>query len=278
MILKTKNNKLVHPIGIGTWGVSSQKTDEDNDYVGVVAMKGNEEVEIEAIRYSLDNGQNHLDCAELYGGFYTDEVVGRAIAGYTREDLFIADKLWSCSVEAGKVRSTVEAMLKKLGTDYLDMLYIHWPWSDVNWREAIPQIDDLIDEGVVLNFAVSNFTIADMREAAELARHPIVAVQMNYNLLHKNEVGENFKQYCNENKIEIIAYQPIKRGEVFDNPVIKTIAENHSVTASQVAIAWLLQEKVLPIPKAMNKAHIDDNLAAVDLVLSSNDIASLDLI
>src|SRR6185369_1763506 len=120
--MNTKYGKTLFPIGIGTWNISSEfESDPTAKYGGTVAVKGNEEAEIEALRYSLSKGQNHIDCAELYGAFYTDEVVGRAIQGATREDLYIADKLWKTSMAQGKVRPTVEAMLKKLGTDYIDM-------------------------------------------------------------------------------------------------------------------------------------------------------------
>jgi len=275
MILKTKNGRSLHPVGIGTWGIASEKTQEDNKYAGVKPVKGSEDSEVEALRYSLDQGQNHLDCAELYGGFYTDEVVGRAVQGYDREDLFIADKLWKCSVAKGKVRSVVEKMLEKLGTDYLDMLYIHAPWDDAPWQEAIPQINDLIEEGIVRYFAVSNFNVVDMKKAVELSEHAIAANQINYNVLNKTMVNEEFIAYCVENDIEIVAYQPIKRGEVFNNPVILGIAEMHKVSASQVAITWLLQNDAIPIPKATSKPHIDDNLAVLELTLSEEEMDSL---
>lgn len=207
----TKSGKKLFPIGIGTWNIAGTFTsDPSAKYKGAVPSRGNEESEIDAIRYSISKGQNHIDCAELYGGFYTDEVVGKAIAWLEREDLYIADKLWKTSVGKGLVRPTVEKMLKKLGTDYLDMLYIHAPWPEVNWQEAIPQIDELIDTGIVRDFGVSNFTIADMEEAQKLAKHPIVANQMNYNILYKNEVSEEFKKYCKQHHIQLVAYQPIK--------------------------------------------------------------------
>src|SRR5215213_1027098 len=178
--LHTKSGSPVHPIGIGTWNIAS-RSDPDKwaeKYRGVEPVYGKEDQEIAAIRYSLDKGQNHIHCAELYGGFYTDEVVGRAIAGFARPDLYIADTLWKSSVGPGQVRPTVNKMLQKLGTDYLDLLYIHAPWQGIEWQAAIPQIDELIDAGVVRHFGVSNFTVAHMREALTLAKHPIVANQM----------------------------------------------------------------------------------------------------
>ena len=108
--MQTKSGKSLFPIGIGTWNIGGKFNPNDTTakYKGAEAVYGNEDEEAEAIRYTISKGQNHLDCAELYGGFYTDEVVGKAIAGQKREDLYIADKLWKTSVGKGLVRPTVE--------------------------------------------------------------------------------------------------------------------------------------------------------------------------
>lgn len=276
--MKTKSGLPLFPIGVGTWNISSRfnPNDPTAKYKGTETVKGNEEVEIEALRYSISKGQNNIDCAELYGAFYTDEVVGRALVGQKREDLYVGDKLWRTSVGKGMVRPIVEQMLKKLGTDYLDMLYIHAPWDGVQWQEAIPQIDELIDEGVVRDFGVSNFTVVNMQQALSLAKHPIVANQMNYNVLYKTEVDDEFRDFCAQNNIQIVAYQPIKRQEVLANETIARIAKAHNATPAQVALAWLLAKNALPIPKSTQKAHIDENIRAVDVVLSESDIAELD--
>lgn len=274
--MQTKSGKSLFPIGIGTWNIGGTfVADPGAKYKGAEPNYDNEAAEIEAIRYSISKGQNHIDCAELYGAFHTDEVVGKAIAGLSREDLYIADKLWKTSVGKGLVRATVEQMLKKLGTDYLDMLYIHAPWDEVNWQEAIPQIDELIDEGIVCDFGVSNFTIANMEEARKIAKHPIMANQMNYNVLYKDEVNKEFQDYCRENDIQIVAYQPVKRQEVLENGTIQDIAKAHNATPAQIALAWLLAQNALPIPKAINKSHIDENVGAISIVLSEQELELL---
>ncbi len=275
--MKTKSGKPLNPIGIGTWLIAGSYDFDPNDkYKGAKPKPGNETQEVESIRYSISKGQNHIDCAELYGAFYTDEVVGQAIAGANRQNLYIADKLWKHSVGHGLVRPTVEKMLEKLGTDYIDLLYIHAPWDDAPWQDAIPQIDELIDKGMVLGFGVSNFTIEQMQESMQLAKHPITANQMNYNVLHKNEVDQPFRDFCKANKIQIVAYQPVKRQEVLANKTIQNIAKQHNATPAQVAIAWLLSKGTLPIPKAVQKNHIDENLRASSLTLSPADIEQLD--
>lgn len=278
--MQTKSGKDIFPIGIGTWGIAGtfNPNDPNAKYKGAEPEHGNEEVGIDAIRYSISKGQNHIDCAELYGGFYTDEVIGRALVGLKREDLYIADKLWKTSVATGAVRPVVEQMLKKLGTDYLDMLYIHAPWDDVNWMEAIPQINKLIEEGIVRHFGVSNFSVEQMGKAMEMSNHPILANQMNYNVLYKREVDDDFRAFCSENNIQLIAYQPVKRQEVLQNEVIQDIARTHGATPAQVALAWLITKNALPIPKAIDKKHIDENVNAVNLRLSLEEINLLDTV
>jgi len=279
MKLETKSGKQLNPIGIGTWNISSvYEANPSEKYKGTRAVYGNEETEIEALRYSLAKGQNHIDCAELYGAFYTDEVVGRAIARFPREDLFIADKLWKTSVGKGQVRPIVERMLKKLGTDYIDLLYIHAPWEGVAWQEAIPQIDELVDEGIVRYFGVSNFTVENMEETQKIAKHQIVANQMNFNVLYKDEVNQTFLEFCTQHDIQVVAYQPIKRREVLENKTVQEIAAAHNATPAQVALAWLVQVGSLPIPKATNKNHIDENLKAVDVRLTNDEMEKLQLV
>lgn len=272
--MQTKSGKPVFPIGIGTWNIGGtfNPNNPTAKYKGAEPNYANEEAEIAAIRYSIEKGQNHIDCAELYGAFHTDEVVGKAIDGFERTDLFIADKLWKTSVGEGLVRPTVEKMLQKLGTDYLDLLYIHAPWEGIDWQAALPQIDELIDEGLVLGFGVSNFTVDNMKEAQSLARHPIVANQMNFNVLHKDEVSETFEKYCKENNVQIVAYQPIKRQEVLANTTIQQVAGNHNATPAQIALAWLIAQGALPIPKSINLTHIDENVASVGIKLTSDEV------
>lgn len=273
--LVTKSKKIINPIGIGTWNICSQRSNNaSSKYGGIVPEYGQEDQAIEALRYSLSLGQNHIDCAEVYGGFYTDEVVGRALSGQKREDLFIADKLWRTSIDSGLVRPTVEKMLKKLGTDYLDVLYIHAPWPDLSWQNAIHEINSLIDEGVVRYFGVSNFAVEDLEKALRISQHPIAANQVNYNLLYQIEANR-IREYCDRHKVKIVAYQPLKRGEIASNKTVLKIAREYSSTPSQIALAWLLNKDILAIPKALSKSHIDENWQAQYIRLNSKTITQL---
>ena len=209
----------LHPIGIGTWDIGSKRNPETGS---VDPIKGSEDKEIEAIRYCLSKGQNHIDTAELYGSGYTDEIVGRAIAGRKRED-------------------------------------------DAPWEEAPPQINRLIDEGLVLNFGVSNFKISDMKKAMKVSEHPIVANQLHFNILYKQDATKAVREFCNSHDIQIVAYKPIARGNVYSDDKVVELARRLGGTAAQVSLAWLIQQGALPIPKATSKSHIDENLGAMDI-------------
>jgi diketogulonate reductase-like aldo/keto reductase len=266
MNLKTVSGNPVHPIGIGTWGIGGTWE----------AVYGNEQTGMQGIRYSISKGQNHIDSGQIYGAGHTDEVIGQAIKDIKRKDLYITDKIWETSVANGKVWPAVETMLNKLGTDYLDALYIHKPWDDFPWREAIPQIDSLIDKGIVRHFGVSNFTIAHMKETQQLSKHPIVLNQLYFNILHKQDANTELLKFCGDNNIQTIAYRPLERGEVQKNEIVKHIAKVRSVTPTQIALAWLLAKQTMPIPGALEEQFIDQNIAAIDIKLTPEEIAQLD--
>lgn len=263
--LKTQSGAPLHPTGIGTWTFG--------DYP---LFSPGTDAEIDAVRYAISVGQNHIDTAEMYGSGGAERVVGKAIADLSRSNLFIASKLWEDHVGAGHVRPTVETMLKRLNTDYLDMLYIHAPWFDAPWQEAIPQIDDLIDEGLVRYFGVSNFNADQLRTTLDAARHPLAANQMHYSLTHQQEVPDELRKLCSDNGIALVAYRPLERGELLAHPLLQEIARHHDATPSQIALAWLIAREALPIPKALRKTHIEENAAAGTIHLKPMDLELLD--
>jgi len=230
--LHTKSGKPLHPIGIGTWGFGNYPL-----------FSPGTNAEVAALQYALSLGQNHIDTAEMYAGGGAERVVGRAIESGDREDIFIASKLWKNHVADGTARPAVEAMLKRLGTDYLDLLYIHAPWFDAPWQAAL-----------------------------SLARHPIVADQMHYSLAHQQEVTPELRDVCTAHGIAFVAYMPLKQGEIAHDPLITQMAQKYDAAPAQIALAWLLAQDVLPIPKALQKIHSSQNATALTIGLTPEDI------
>lgn len=227
-------------------------------------------MEVGAIRHGLDLGQNHIDTAEMYASGGAERIVGAAIESTKREDIFVATKLWKNHVADGLVKSAVEAMLQRLGTDYIDLLYIHAPWFDAPWQQAIPQINQLIDQGLVRYIGVSNFNAEHLQEALNITHHPIVANQMHYSYAHQQEVTPELQTLCQAHDISLVAYTPLERGAVDNQESLANVAaELSNATSSQVALAWLLAKGALPIPKASRPEHIEQNVLAANIHLDT---------
>lgn len=262
--LKTKSGQPLHPIGIGTWG-----------YGEYPLFSPGTETEVSAIRYALSFGQNHIDTAEMYANGGAERIVGRAIESANREDIFVASKLWKNHVTNGTVRPAVEAILNRLGTDYLDILYIHAPWFDAPWQEAIPQINQLIDEGVVRYFGVSNFNTERLQEALRLTKYPIAANQLHYSFMRQQEASPELRKLCEEKGITVVAYMPLEKGDALKHASVKKIARRYEATTAQIALAWLVNQGALPIPKSLQKTHISDNSMVQNINLSEEDVTRI---
>lgn len=264
-MMQTKSGRPVHPIGIGTLGLGTYPL-----------FSPGTRMEIEAIQYAISLGQNHIDTAEMYAKNGAEQLVGWAIEPTDRHDLFIASKLWKAHVAAGTVRAAVEGMLSRLNTSYLDVLYIHVPWPDVPWHEALPQIGELIDEGVVRYLGVSNFDADCLREALAKTSYPITTNQVQYSCTHQEAVPPELRQLHEANEISVVAYTPLDRGKALSHPAVRETADEHGGTPAQVMLAWLLAHQATPIPKATSKAHIRQNASAHTIALPAAAVARLD--
>ena len=276
---KVINGFELNPIGIGTWMMGGGIHRDENI---IFASYDNDEKEIKAIKYSISRGQNHIDTAQLYGAWHTDELVGKAIKDFDRSKLFIADKVWKSHMQQNSVIPAVKEMLRKLKTDYLDLLYIHTPSVPEPMEEYISGINDAVDKGLAKAIAVSNFNVEQLKKAMDISKHPIVANQLHYNVLMKDWVTKGMLDFCRENNIMIVAYRPIERrllADECDNKVVLKIAKKYKKTPVQIALNWLImQDNVVAIPKAVDKKHIDENLGALEFELKEEDMKLLDSI
>lgn len=228
---------------------------------------------VESVRYALDLGYEHVDTAQAYGN---EEHVGEGIerSSVVREDVFLATKVWIDNLERDDVLASTRTSLDELGTDYLDLLYIHWPAREYDPQETLSAFDRLYDEGTIAHVGVSNFEPEQLDEAQEILNAPIVANQVEMHpLLPQDELVE----YARRNDIQLVAYSPLARGKVFGVPELNDIAERHDASEAQISLAWLMQkDNVVTIPKATGRDHIEDNFASLDLELDDEDIEKID--
>lgn len=244
-------------LGLGTW----QNT--------------NPEECVNSVKTALEMGYKHIDTAQAYGN---EEDVGKGLeeAEVGREDFFVASKVWIDQLSRENVIESTKESVEKLGVDYVDLMYIHWPAGDYSPQETLKGFKELIHSGEIKNIGISNFEPEQVDKAMEIAGDHIIANQVEMHpLLQQEELVEK----CREHDITLVAYSPLARGEVFNIPELNEIAEKHDVSEAQVSLAWLMQkDNVVAIPKATGEDHIRDNYEALDLELDEEDIEKIDSI
>ncbi len=243
-------------LGLGTW----QNTD------------GRECAD--AVETALEMGYRHIDTAQAYGN---EEHVGEGLAAadVPREDVFLATKVWIDHLSHDEVIETTKESLDKLGTDYVDLLYVHWPSRTYDPEETLGALNELYEDGLVENIGISNFQPGDIETAVSVSDAPIFANQIEMHpLLPQAEVRE----VCDEHDIDVVAYSPLARGTVFEIDDLNEIADKHDVSEAQVSLAWLREKGVTAIPKATGEDHIRDNWQSLAVELDDEDVAKIDAI
>lgn len=225
----------------------------------------------ESVATALEMGYRHIDTAQIYGN---EEAVGDGIerADVSRDDVFLATKIWIDNLSYDNVLRTFDASLQRLGVDYVDLLYVHWPSRAYDPAETLDAFNELYDDGRINHIGISNFEPAQVREAVEVSDAPIFANQVE---IHPMLPQDELVEACRAEDVKLVAYSPLARGRVFDNDVVSRIANEHDVSEAQVALAWLRERGITAIPKATSEVHIRDNWESLDLSLSDEEMASL---
>jgi diketogulonate reductase-like aldo/keto reductase len=231
----------------------------------------------EALRRGIDLGLTHIDTAEMYGDGRSEEIVGEAIAGYPREQLFIVSKVLPSNATRAGVARACERSLARLRTGYLDVYVLHWR-GDVPLEETMEALERLVVEGKIRALGVSNLDPWDLREAAAALRTERIACnQVLYNLGERTP--ERYElPWAHENACAFVAYTPLgrpkgRRGEA----VLGEVAGAHRVTKEAVALAFLTRDPLgFAIPKANRIVHVEANAEAGSLDLDEAEIAAID--
>jgi 2,5-diketo-D-gluconate reductase B len=172
-----------------------------------------------------------------------------------------------------KLLAAAKRSLENLDTDYVDLLLLHWPDDRVPLSETIPALCELQKQGLARHIGVSNFNIAHLIEAEKYADVPIVVNQVEFHPFIKQQTLQTF---LNNHHILLEAYSPLARGDVFDNELIKKIADKHGITPAQVSLAWILYDKNrIAIPKTSNPKHLQGNLDAIGVNLSMDELEQI---
>jgi diketogulonate reductase-like aldo/keto reductase len=213
---------------------------------------------------ALKAGYRHIDTGRKYG---TEGAVGDAIraSGVARKDIFLTTKVSHENLRTDDFAKSVDESLAALKVDYIDLLLIHWPNPHISLSETMPALAKAKRQGLTRHIGVANFNIALLDQAIGLCPEPLAAVQAEY---HPYLDQSKLLAAVRQRGLGFIAYCPLGRGRLFNDPVLAEIAEARGRSIAQVALRWLLQQNVAAIPGSSNPQRIADNIDVFNFTLS----------
>ena len=232
-----------------------------------------------ALQTALEVGYTHFDTAEAYASGHSEELLGRALreTNAKRENMFITTKISAEHLAYDQVFRSCENSLRRINVDYVDLYLIHWPpRTATQLDDAFRALNKLVRDGKVKHLGVSNFNLKLLKKAQSLSETPILTDQVPYRLPDRTYVENGVLEYCQQNDILLTAYSPVKFRNLPVNQTVREIAEAHSATPFQIALAWLvIQPRVITIPMSFNPQHIRENFEAAEIELSKEEFDTL---
>ena len=223
---------------------------------------------------AISVGYRMIDTAQAY---LNEEAVGKAWkkSGVRREDLFLVNKVWHSNYGEGQTTKSIDESLRKLQTDYIDLMLLHQPFCDR--YGAYRDLEKAYKAGKVRAIGVSNFFPDHL---VDLAANMEIAPMVNQVETHVFDQQREARKYMDEIGTHIMSWAPLAEGQnnIFSDPVLTKIGEKYGKTAAQVALRWLLQSDVIIIPKTVHKSRMEENLNLFDFTLDADDMEAIALL
>lgn len=223
---------------------------------------------------AISVGYRMIDTAQAY---LNEEAVGKAWkkSGVRREDLFLVNKVWHSNYGEGQTMKSIDESLRKLQTDYIDLMLLHQPFCDR--YGAYRDLEKAYKAGKVRAIGVSNFFPDHL---VDLAANMEIAPMVNQVETHVFDQQCEARKYMDEIGTHIMSWAPLAEGQnnLFSDPVLTKIGEKYGKTAAQVALRWLLQSDVIIIPKTVHKSRMEENLNLFDFTLDADDMEAIALL
>jgi diketogulonate reductase-like aldo/keto reductase len=231
--------------------------------------------EIATIRLGLDLGLTLVDTAEMYGNGRSEELLSEALAG-RRDEAFIVSKVLPSNANSAGVVAACERSLARLKTDRIDLYLLHWR-GNYSFAETLDGMVRLLQAGKIRHYGVSNLDLADLNEWWPLSGGPALATnQVLYNLMRRG-IEWDLLPWTRKRRVPVMAYSPIEQGRLARHVKLREFARRHGMTATQVALAWLLhQDQVMVIPKTGDRERMRENARAREIRLDTAQLAELD--
>ncbi len=226
-----------------------------------------------AVETALAIGYRHIDTAQMYGN-ETEVGAGLMGSGLERGDIHLTTKVWYENLSPAGIERSLSQSLTRLATPYVDLLLVHWPSPTMRLDQVMATLMGLRQQGLIKALGVSNFPMALLKQAVEDLKAPIACNQVEYHALLSQA---KLLSYARSVGVPIVAYSPLARGQLANEPVLQRIAKKHGASAAQVGLKWLLdQDGVGAVPKATQLASQRSNFEAQSLVLDAEDVRAIE--
>ena len=257
-----RTGEQVPVLGLGTFGMGADPR--------------RRKAEVEALRLGVDLGMTLIDTAEMYADGGAERIVAQAIKGVPRDSLFIVTKVLPSNASASGTIKACEQSLKRLETDHLDVFLVHWWSSQHPIADTMRAMQTLVTRGLTRFVGVSNFDVAQVKEAqAALGTTRLACNQVLYHLRDR-AIENEVLPYCGKERLAVVGYTPLNRGG-FLRDAVAEIAKRHGRTTRQVTLNFLTRRAPLfSIPKASQPDHVRENAAALDFKLTPDELRAID--
>jgi len=234
--------------------------------------------EVEAVHFALEIGYRLIDTAEMYGEGGAEEVVGEALARgpVRRDEVFLVSKVYPHNASRKGTIAACERSLKRLRTDRIDLYLLHWR-GEVALEQTVAAFEHLREGGKIRHWGVSNFDVDDLGELWDVDEGKHCAANQVYYSAGQRGIEFDLLPWQRQHRLPVMAYCPIDQGALARSSRLQVVARARGVTAAQVALAWVMRQPgVIAIPKAVQAAHLRDNLAAASIELSAAELTQID--
>ncbi|MCC4342309.1 MFS transporter [Limosilactobacillus reuteri] len=255
--IKLNNGHLIPQLGLGVWKASLAETQQ-------------------MVKEAVMNDYVLIDTAKQYGN---EAAVGQGIqdgfkaTGRERDSIFLTTKIFNGDQgDYDKLRQAVNEQLKKLQTNYVDLLLLHWPVND-KYNESWRALEDIYADGQAKSIGVCNFNVERMTDLLDHAKIKPAINQIEFNpLIHQPKIVK----FCRENDIQLEAWSPLGNGRLLSNDVIKQIADEHQKSPAQVILRWEIQQDFVVLTKTTHPQRMQENAEIFDFTLSPDEMKQID--
>lgn len=253
----------IYPIGLGTWHMGDDSAKKTAELKALTA----------GLAQTTPDAKVAVDTAEMYGEGNAEKLVGAALRTIKRDSIYLISKVYPWHASKKQLPQSLDASLKRLNTDYLDLYLLHWP-GDIPLEETVVAMESAKQAGKIRNWGVSNFDVTELKALAKIpAGKNCVANEVLYNLGSRG-IEFDLLPYMKENKLPLIAYSPVAQGDSLGNQfladeVLQSLAQKHQCTIFQLLLAWAIRhDNTLAIPQSSNQQHVLANFAAAKISLT----------